>query len=157
MAFARDEDSDVEGVSEDCDEVVAAEDEASAEAEVDCRPWAVPLFEVAAVTVAVEDPIPPPDPYCPGTGPMACPFFDRVAELCSLERSVFVLLAAVTSEASLPTKTVQGADWVQCRPPKVVSRISMSTTRTRAEIAATPTQGEEQRAARSLRKFMGAE
>lgn len=71
MAFARDEDSDVEGVSEDCDEVVAAEDEASAEADVDCRPCAVPLFEVAAVTVAVEDPSPPPAPYCPGTGPIA--------------------------------------------------------------------------------------
>lgn len=74
-----------------------------------------------------------------------------------MERSVFVLFAAVTSEASLPTRTVQGADWVQCRPPKVVSRINMSTPRNKAEMAAMLTQGEEQRAARSLRKFMGAE
>lgn len=164
MAFARDEDSDVEGVSEDCEEDVAAEDVASAEADVDCRPWAVPLFDVAVVTVAAEDPpaAPPPPappapiPGCPWAIPIPCPFLAR-AELWSLERSVFVLLAAVTSAASLPTRTVQGADWVQCKPPKVVSRISISTHSTSADMAPTLTQGEEQRAARSLRKFIGAE
>lgn len=113
MAFARDEDS--EGVREDWEEDVAAEDVASAEADVDCSPWAVPLFEVAVVTVAAEDPPPDPTPAapspdCPWASPIPCPFFARTDELCSLERSVFVLLAAVTSEASLPTRTEQGGD-----------------------------------------------
>jgi len=68
LAFAKDEDRDVEGAKDDCEDdvaVAAAADEvASAEADVDCNPWAVPLFDVAVVTVAVERPPPCPCP-CP--------------------------------------------------------------------------------------------
>lgn len=157
MAFAKDEDSEVEGASDDCEEDVAvaaaAEDVASAEVDVDCKPWAVPLFDVAVVTVAVA--MPPPG--CPCTIPMPCPFFARTDALCSLDKSVLVLLAAVTSAASLPTRTVQGADGDQCRVPVLVSRISRIQSTAKAEHAAMLAQLAEQRAAKSLRKFIGAE
>lgn len=158
MAFASDEESDVDGASEDCDEEVAvaaaAADVASAEADVDCNPCAVPLFDVAVVTLAA---LLPPPPGCPCTIPMPCPFFARTDALCSFDRSVLVLLAAVTSAASLPTRTVQGADGDQCRMPVPVSRISKTIMVPITEKATMLTQLAEQRAAKSLRKFIGAE
>lgn len=112
MLFANACDSDVdddnepaEKEDEDDEEVAAAEPTATDEAEVDwnadeAAAWEGDSEEVAVVTM------------------VGCPVFERNEELCNFDRSVLVLLAAVTSEASLPTRTVQGAEGDQWRTPK---------------------------------------
>ena len=115
MAFANGDDSEVDDDNEeeednveDDDEVAAAEPPPTAteEAEVDWKADDEAAAcdgdseEVAVVTM------------------VGCPVFERNDELCNFDRSVLVLLAAVTSEASLPTRTVQGAEGDQWRTPK---------------------------------------
>lgn len=100
MAFANGDDSDVDDDDGDDMEVAACDPMATEEADVD---WKAE-DEAAAAAEADEE----------GSDEVAvvvgCPVFERSKELCNLERSVLVLLAAVTSEASLPTRTVQGAE-----------------------------------------------
>lgn len=176
MLFANACDSDVdddnepaEKEDEDDEEVAAAEPTATDEAEVDwnadeAAAWEGDSEEVAVVTM------------------VGCPVFERNEELCNFDRSVLVLLAAVTSEASLPTRTVQGAEGDQWRTPKPfkkkkkkkmkeyflyfklyilfeipVKNINKIHMATNIETATIAIHLAEQRAAKSLRKFMGAE
>lgn len=84
LLFARDDDED----ADDDDDVDDADEAgASADADVDWKDDGEAEDDVAAVTV------------------IGCPDFDARAVLCNLDKSVFVLLAAVTSDASLPTRT----------------------------------------------------
>lgn len=118
MAFANGDDSDVDDDNDDIEEEEADDEDkdvaeaepppakATEEAEVDWKAdeeaaaWEEDNDDEAVVTM------------------VGCPDFERSEELCNFERSVLVLLAAVTSEASLPTRTVQGAEGDQWRTPK---------------------------------------
>lgn len=55
-----------------------------------------------------------------------CPPCDNKIESWSLVMSVLVLLAAVTSDVSSPTRTVQGAAEYQCKTPKPSKEIRFS-------------------------------
>lgn len=112
MAFANADDSEVDDDNEleeaEEEEVADAEPTATDEAEVDwnaddeAAAWEEDNDEVAVVTM------------------VGCPVFERNEELCNFDKSVLVLLAAVTSAASLPTRTVQGAEGDQCSTPKPI-------------------------------------
>lgn len=119
MAFANGDDSEVDDDNEeeednveDDEDVAAAEPPPTAtdEADVDWKADEEAAAcegdsdEVAVVTM------------------VGCPVFERNDELCNFDRSVLVLLAAVTSEASLPTRTVQGAEGDQWSTPKPLNR-----------------------------------
>lgn len=138
MVFASEDDADEDDDAEDEDVDDADDEGATADADVDWKDDGE-ADDVAAVTV------------------IGCPDFDARAVLCSFDRSVFVLLAAVTSDASLPTRTVHGDDGDQVKTPKLVNIIAktkiiaINVTDTIAMHFA------EHRAAKSFRKFIGAE
>lgn len=110
MAFANGDDSDVDDDDGEDSDVAACDPMATDEADVDWK-----AEEEAAA--ADED-----DANDEGSEEVAvvvgCPVFERNRELCNFDRSVLVLLAAVTSLASLPTRTVQGAEGDQWSTPK---------------------------------------
>ena len=118
MAFAKDDDSEDEGeavptlwppITEEADVDWKGDDADEMELEA-----AEDKDELAVVTVL---PAPPPLLLLPTAMPAPMPDLERSDELSTLDKSVFVLLAAVTSAASLPTRTVQGAEGDQCSTP----------------------------------------
>lgn len=110
MAFANGDDSDVDDDDGDEIEVAACDPMATDEADVDWK-----ADDEAAAAWDADDEDADSDEVAVVVG---CPVFERNNELWSFERSVLVLWAAVTSEASLPTRTVQGAVGDQWSTPK---------------------------------------
>lgn len=139
LAFANDDDDDDEDDDDD-DDVDEADDAGTkADADVDWKDDGNAEDDVAAVTV------------------IGCPDFDALAVFCNFDRSVFVLLAAVTSDASLPTRTVHGDECDQDNTPKPVNNINKTNKDTTIDIETIAMHFAEHRAAKSFRKFIGAE
>ena len=112
MAFAKDEDSDEDVALPppfNCCPFPPITEEADVDWKADEEEAGEDNDELAVVTVLLA-PL-----------PFVCPALERNEELRSLDKSVLVLLAAVTSAASLPTRTVQGAEGDQWRTPKPAS------------------------------------